>query len=280
MSRPFKSELVIEEKISEATLKAYHVGFDENKFRLKPLVDVLMRTIPEFTFGCHEGECIQLTDAWDKLREAARLVYTTDKYQRRGEFGEIILHLLLRDFCGTIPLISKIYFKDARNSTVKGFDGIHVEINGDSKKLWLGESKLYTEGKRGVIDLANDIKNHLEKDFLMSEFNLISKKIPTNIPERDYWITLMHKHYPLTELFTSVVVPCVCTYSSDLFENHKEATKSYLKDFRTECNGLKKVFDKTNVVTNFEVILLLLPIPCKDELVTELDERLKRAQQI
>ncbi|WP_330558188.1 Hachiman antiphage defense system protein HamA [Acutalibacter sp. 1XD8-33] len=32
---------------------------------------------------------------------------------RRGEFGELILHLLLRDFKNTIPLISKVYFKDS-----------------------------------------------------------------------------------------------------------------------------------------------------------------------
>ena len=80
MSRPFKSELVIEENISEATFRAYHVGFEENKFRLKPLVDVLVRVIPEFAYGCHEGECLSLNDAWDKLRDAARLIYTTDKY--------------------------------------------------------------------------------------------------------------------------------------------------------------------------------------------------------
>jgi hypothetical protein len=35
-----------------------------------------------------------------------------DKDLARGEFGELILHLLLRDFHDTVPLLSKIYFKD------------------------------------------------------------------------------------------------------------------------------------------------------------------------
>ena len=280
MSRPFKSELVIEEKISEATFRAYHIGFEENKFRLKPLVDVLVRVIPEFAYGCHEGECLYLNDAWDKLRDAARLIYTTDKYGCRGEFGEIILHLLLRDFCGTKPLISKIYFKDSRNNTIKGFDGVHIEINGAHKKLWLGESKLYKHGKDGVIDLANDLKNHLEKDYLRSEFNLISKKIPSNIPEREHWIKLMHKHYPLKQIFNSIVIPCVCTYSSDLFKTHTDATEQYLKDFKEECHKLKSDFDNANIITNVEIILMLLPVPSKDQLAKELDERLKKAQQI
>ena len=39
-----------------------------------------------------------------------------DRYLRKGEFGELILHVLLRDFKNTIPLISKIYFKILWNS--------------------------------------------------------------------------------------------------------------------------------------------------------------------
>lgn len=280
MPRPFHSELVLEEKISEATLRAYHVGFDENEFRLKPLVDLLVGVIPEFAFGYQEGATLLLTDIVDKLREAARLIYTTDKYNRRGEFGEIVLHLLLRDFCRTIPLISKIYFKDARNDTVKGFDGVHIQICDDLKKLWLGESKIYTNGRSGVLKLAEDVKDHLDKGYLRSEFNLISKKIPENIPEREHWVKLMHEHQTLENILNSICIPCVCTYSSKLFENHKDTTNEYLDDFKAECYNLKDKFDDANIVTDVEIILLLLPIQSKKELVEKLDERLKHAQRI
>jgi hypothetical protein len=280
MPRPFNSELVLEEKISEATLRAYHVGFDENKFRLKPLVDLLVRVIPEFAFGYQEGATLLLTDVVDKLREAARLIYTTDNYNRRGEFGEIVLHLLLRDFCETIPLTSKIYFKDARNNTVKGFDGVHIQICDDIKKIWLGESKIYKGGTSGVRGLAEDVKNHLTQDYLRSEFNLISRKIPMNIPDREFWINLMHEHQTLENILSSICVPCVCTYSSTLFKNHKDATSKYLNDFKEECYNLKEKFDNANIVTNAEIILMLLPVPSKKELVEKLDERLKHAQQI
>jgi len=280
MSRPFKSEFVLEEKISEATLKAYHVGFEQNKFRLTPLVDVLVRVIPEFAFGYQEGSTLLLTDAWDKLRDAARLIYTSDNYNNRGEFGEIVLHLLLRDFCGTIPLISKIYFKDNRNSAVKGFDGVHIQICETLKKLWLGESKIYTNGRSGVLDLAEDVKKHLKQDYLRSEFSLISTKIPEKIPEREYWIKLLDKHQTLDNIFGSICVPCVCTYSSNLFKNYQDVTKEYLQDFKKESHKLKSDFDTVNAVTDVEIILMLLPIESKKDLVKTLDERLKRAQAI
>ncbi|MEN3029932.1 Hachiman antiphage defense system protein HamA [Chromobacterium amazonense] len=35
--------------------------------------------------------------------------------------------------------ISKIYFKDAVNNTVKGFDAVHVLATQNGLELWLGE---------------------------------------------------------------------------------------------------------------------------------------------
>jgi hypothetical protein len=60
------------------------------------------------------------------------------------------LHLILRDFIKTVPLISKIHLKDSDGMTVHGFDAVHIGncIEDSSKKsLYLGESKLYKDGK-------------------------------------------------------------------------------------------------------------------------------------
>ncbi|MFP9084234.1 Hachiman antiphage defense system protein HamA, partial [Enterococcus faecalis] len=62
-----------------------------------------------------------------------------NKYLRRGEFGELFLHSILKYLFNTNPLIAKIHFKDSFGHAVHGFDSIH--INTDSMTLWLGESK-------------------------------------------------------------------------------------------------------------------------------------------
>jgi hypothetical protein len=117
--------------------------------------------------GFHEGEQTDNTQTLTKIVDAARSIYKIDEYQKvkdiylnsgeltddvankylkRGEFGELILHLILRDFHNTIPLLSKIYFKDSIGHTVHGFDAVHIDpVN---KTLWLGESKLYIDPKR------------------------------------------------------------------------------------------------------------------------------------
>ncbi len=280
MTRPFKSENVLTEQISENGLKAYHVGFDQNQFRLQPLVDIIRNVIPEFSLGYHSGMSIPLTEMVERLKEASETVYLTDKYKTRGEFGELILHLLLRDFHDTIPLISKIYFEDSYDVPAHGFDGVQVTVSNDNKKLWLGESKLYSSGKDGVKELAKDIEKHVTGEYLKREFTLISRKLPDNIPDIEYWRNLMDKHQRLDVIFSNIVIPMVCTYSSDLFKNHNDNTKEYFDDFVKEMNELFEHFSKHKPDTNVEIILLLLPVPNKNELNKELDNRLKKMQQI
>lgn len=280
MSRPFNSDLVIDERISTKTLKAYHVGFDQKKFRFIPLVDVIRNVIPEFALGYYCGKNIPLEQIVERLKQAAETVYMTDKYQKRGEFGELILHLLLRDFHNTIPLVSKIYFKDAHNVNVHGFDGVQVTINGNEKKLWLGESKLYSKGSDGIYDLAKDVEKHVNADYLRNEFSLISRKIPKNVPEIDYWLSLMDKNQKLDTVFSSIVIPMVCTYSSPIFSLYDCDCDEYFQHFENECKELDAAFRKHVGATNIEILLLLLPVPNKDDLNKELDNRLKTMQRI
>lgn len=280
MSRPFKSDLVISEHISDVGLKAYHVGFDKNQFRFEPLVDIIRSVIPEFALGYHCGESIALNEIVERLKEAAETVYLTEKYQTRGEFGELILHLLLRDFHNTIPLISKMYFKDSHNVPAHGFDGVQITIQGEEKKLWLGESKLYKTGKSGIRDLLGDITKHVNENYIRKEFNLISRKLPSSVPEIEYWRTFMDKHQTLDKIFSNIVIPMVCTYNSSLFEAHNDNTNEYFEDFNNECNELFETFNKSKPTSKVEIILLLLPVPDKDALNTELDKRLKSMQAI
>lgn len=280
MARPFKTELVIEERIATPELRAYYIGFDQQKFRLAPLVDVIRSVIPEFSLGYHSGKEVPLNEIVNRLKEAADTVYQTDKYQKRGEFGELILHLLLRDFCETIPLISKIYFKDSYDVPAHGFDGVQVSIVGSEKKLWLGESKLYKSGSAGIRELAEDIKKHVNEQYLRKEFNLISKKLPECIPEIEYWRNLMDRNQRLDTIFSGIVIPMVCTYSSEVFTNHCDNTSDCIDEFEKECQALSTLFNSLNDNHDIEIILMLLPVQDKDLLTEELDRRLKAMQSV
>ncbi len=307
----FGSEKVITQHISEANLKTYFVGFDlndegESCYRWNNLINLLQKVIPEFAFGYHYGTAIDIKEFTEKLAEAAKSIYkikefdkvktiylnggiiedddVEKKYLERGEFGELILHLLLRDFHCTIPLLSKIYFKDAFGSTVHGFDAVHIQP--ETKTLWLGESKLYIDGKKGLKALIQDIKEHFKRDYLNDEFAIISKKLKLcpDIPEKDYWLGLMDKNMKLSDILNSTNIPLVCTYTSDNFTKYNdEVIKEFIEDYEKEIEELKNYFDKNNdhpLRTHMNIILMLFPVKCKNELVRRMHKKLDHLQKI
>lgn len=310
MNSPFKSEKIISHSINESKLSTFLVGFDlkddgNTTYRLKPLIDKLLDVIHEFAFGFHEGNATQNTEILSKLTEAAKSIYkihefqkvkdiydnngsiedsVEDKYLRRGEFGELILHLLLRDFHKTVPLLSKIYFKDSLGHTVHGFDAVHIEPH--TKTLWLGESKLYSNGKSGVKALIQDVHEHFKADYLNSEFMLVSKKIKhfENIPDKDYWVDLISEQTKLSDKLDAINIPLLCTYTCDLFTDYQDETnEKFLEEYKREMSDLKAYFDQNfnhPLKSKLNVILILFPVQDKVHLVKGLHNKLSLLQKL
>ena len=309
----FGANKVIAEPISEAHLRTYFVGFDSDDngnryYRWEPLVNLLQNVIPEFAFAHHVP--INKLNAVERVREAAKAIYKIKEFNEvrliyenggfitddekdkkakkeleRGEFGELILHLLLRDYCETLPLLSKIFFKDSLGSAVHGFDAVHIEPK--TKTLWLGESKLYVDGKKGIKALVEDIKNHFNMDYLHDEFSIITRKVEidgTNyIKDRDYWLDLMDQNTKLDVLFKSVKIPLLCTYTSENFTNYEdENIQEFINDYQHEVQTLQKYFE-TNYEpkrTDLDIVLLLFPVKSKNELVLRMHKKLYYLQNI
>lgn len=300
----FNSQNVITEHISNADLKAYFVGFDYGEYRYDPLVNKIMSAIVDFAFGFHEG--ILKSYTINDIKRAACMVYKIEpfdpkkpecqekysnkhkkagepkykneddwynnKYANRGEFGELILHLLLRDFLKTQPLVSKIFAKNSPGVPAHGFDSVHIgnSIPDNSKKsLYLGESKLKISGIDGIKELLDDIRKHFIKDFLTTpagEFVLIGNKKRNFMPldeyadlntkqeyekflmDKKYWfeqIDGLQKGESLQKLFDSITIPLLCSYSSKLFISHSDATTDeFRKEYEQEVQKLKSALDE------------------------------------
>jgi len=98
-------------------------GYDEQRWRAKALVEHLCQWIPEWALRYGElNERLDSATLMAMSRRAALKVYTSKNFEGRGEFGEIMLHAVIRHEFDTHPAISKIFFKDRANDYVKGFD--------------------------------------------------------------------------------------------------------------------------------------------------------------
>ena len=203
--------------------------------------------------------------------------------------------------------------------TVHGFDAVHIgnDISGNNEKsLFLGESKLYSDGSRGVVELLKDVVVHFEIDFLNREFALISKKknaflnieeytdLNTQdeykefLKEKDFWYSELDKiksgEKKMQDLFKSVTIPLLCTYTSEVFNNYNdENNEEFKNEYENEISKLKVLFDKKlselkskhkdmghPITTDLNIVLMLFPVPSKKELVKKMHERLLHTQKI
>ena len=138
VNRIFDKKNVILLKVNEDDLNTFLVDMDIDdegnpKYCLDDFTKAICNTIPEYVFAQYEDPNIHQNDIVEKLREAAHCIYKIKDFQlmkqwcvdkdinaynelkrsstaKRGEFGELLLHLILREFKRTIPLkfISKI----------------------------------------------------------------------------------------------------------------------------------------------------------------------------
>lgn len=307
----FGADKIINEKIAESDLSAYLVGFDiddngKQYYREKSLVKLLLKAIPEFSLGYFgTSNTTPNTEIIEVITNCAKAIYKIDAFQkardlyasgneivdsikdtylRKGEFGELILHVLLRDFKNTVPLISKIYFRDSLGTAVHGFDAVHIQTS--TKTLWLGESKIYHDGKSGVKALIEDIHNHITSDYMLSEFAIISNKVKLfdDIPERKYWLELLNETTTLKNKLNKIVIPLLCTYESSNFTKYDdENLQEFIDDYTKEIRKLKTFFDNNNnhkLKSKVNFILLLFPIKSKKSLISNLHTNLSRLQSI
>ncbi len=204
-------ELVTHEINIEPGLTATSAGYENSQWRYKAVADYLFEWLPEFALKYSDLEDLSSATMMRLINKAARTVYNTPKYKTRGEFGELLLHALIREVFGSQPAISKIYYKDAANDTVKGFDAVHVVENGEELELWLGEAKFRKDINGAITEVVKELEIHMEHNYLREEFLLISSKIDRRWPHADKFEKLLSERNSLDTLFKCICIPVLLT---------------------------------------------------------------------
>jgi hypothetical protein len=253
-------------------------GFENGKWRDQQLAKHLMEWLPEFALRYTELASLNASNAVPLLSKAAHAIYNSPKFQSRGEFGEILLHVMIRQHFHTIPAISKYFYKDSSNDTVKGFDAVHVVPEGNELELWLGEVKFYQDLGSAINDVALELEVHTKRDYLRSEFAAILSKIDPSFPYAKKLNSLLHRNTSLDQVFARICIPVLITYDSDLFSKYTSVTSAYEVAFTQEIGkNFERV--KSKVPRELSIRVLLFPLKSKRSLVAVMDEVLKSWQK-
>lgn len=255
-------------------------NYEGGRWRAAELADLLFDYLPEFALEYTELEGFHAGTGRRQLRRAARTMYASDKFQRRGEFGELLLHAVCREIYRSSPAISKIFFKGSVNETVHGFDSVHVVEVEAGLELLLGEVKFYSDIGPAMSAVAAELEAHLEPDYLRDECMLITNRLDERWPHAEALRRLIREQQTLDRVFSAMRVPVLLTYDSDCVGQHSSENPPYPEEFTTEVRSLHERFAARKLPTKVIVDLILVPLKSKADLVAELDRKLRIHQEI
>ncbi len=273
-------EVRVEQLDPPPGLLAVCAGYENGKWRADQLARHLMEWLPEFALKYSEWSGLGAHNALDLIVRAAKSLYASPKFKQRGEFGEVLLHAILRQRFKTLPAIAKYFYKDSRNDTVKGFDAVHVVASPTTLELWLGEVKFYDRSSVAIAHVVAELQAHVDRDYLRDEFAAITNKIDNDWPHAERLKKLLHPHTSLDDIFDSVCIPVLLTYDSKAIADHTRVTAQFKRDFETEVRKVHASFISKPIPQTLTIQLILLPLQSKASLLAALDDTLKKWQSL
>lgn len=264
----------------KAHLLGLCAGYEAGAWRADAFAKSLIRSLPQFVLPIEEWENFNTATGVEQLSRAARAIYTTNKYQHRGEVGELLLFSIMREHYDSEPIISKFYFKSSSNDTVKGFDAVHVVSSDKGPELWLGEVKFYTRLSAAMRDVLAELNDHLEIDYLRDEFLWIDHKIGDGTVHAAEVRRLLDDSTSLDEVFKVLHIPILLTYKSKTIGNFSVADEAYEQAIVEELSENFDTFHAKGLPKNIDIHLFLVPLAGKARLLKAFDDRLKALQQL
>ena len=280
MSKPPFFNVIIHKDDTFPDLHGVCAGFESRQWRKDQLVDYLFEYLPEFALTYSELDNLTGENMVAKMRQVVMSIYQSEKFKNRGEFGELLLHAIIRETYKTIPAISKIYYKDGPNETVKGFDAVHVVVADDSLELWLGEVKFYNNISNAISDVIEELNQHVEVRYVRNEFVAITNKIDDQWPHADRLKTLLHPHTSLDDVFSNTYIPVLLTYDSSVLTRYDNKCDEYVQEISEELQKNHKIFCDKLGDFPLTIHLFLFPLNTKAELIKSLESKLKIWQNL
>lgn len=263
----------------DPSLTGLCVGYELKKWRAKEFAAHMMEWIPEFALTSSELASVSPGNMVRVMREGARKIYDSEKFENRGEFSELFLHAAVRTVFQSEPAISKIYYKTSANDTVKGFDAVHVTGPPDDMELWIGEVKFYKDIGAAIRDVVAEIGAHTQRDYLKDEFMWIKGKVDHASAHAEQLRKLLSPNVSLDAVFKRACIPVLLTYESNCVASYDECSAEYCDAFdqelRTNHERFRKKLGEIALPQDLVIRLFLLPLHIKEALIEALDENLR-----
>jgi Cap4 SAVED domain len=216
-----------------------------------------------------------------ELSKKAKHLFTD--LEKTGEFGEMLLYILVQEILELPQLISKMSLKTSGQLHYQGADGIHVKYDStnDNLSLYWGESKMEQTIYSGVKNCFDSLKSSLLDTYghdstQTRDLQLITSNISENINNPDLENILV-RYFDLDDDLSNKLKYkgiCFVGFDSDNYPSApmEKTTEDIIVAFRLEMTKWletsgKQIKRHINL-EKFEIHLFLIPFPSVQEFRT------------
>ena len=250
----------------------YYLAYDESEPSLRKFYQLIKDDLLyKFVFSNKEikEKSNSNSESW-KNKLFNKALRKLSKHTAKGELGELIIFTLLEVYLDAPKILSKISTKTSPRMPVYGADAVHGQFVSDKFVIYLGESKLHKNYNGAVTKAVTSIES--AKDGYQIEFDLLDSNMDfPNIDEKikNNLIDILDP-YSESETAPEIVSPCFIGFNNtDVFDCSKteeELEDAICKEYIEKIDKFYDAVDKTSIEYS-DVILLLMPFKCIDELV-------------
>jgi hypothetical protein len=202
-----------------------------------------------------------------QLASAARRFFDVEDASKRGEIGEVLLHIACRQEFGSYPLIARLFYKMRSNDSVTSVDVAHVVYHPeeDELELWLGEAKLYDNVNRAKYAALASIEGLWDFETLKEMKALIGPKIGNDHKLADKLEWLFQEETSLDQIVDRIVIPICIAADFDPTREAERCSSDYVSAVLSELENIREYF-RERVKPDVHFVCIFIPMDCKSDL--------------
>ncbi len=245
----------------------FTLNYEKKRYRQNELASLLFHVLPFFALKEEEFKEFQENSKGPRYIEQEAINRIVKPGKMAGDYGEMILFLLLELFYGSRKLVTKVFYKTSNSLPVFRSDAIHFTKDEDDKIiLWFGESKIYKKFSDAITAAFNSVDSFLktkmndEIEFLIPSRIEINKGADENL--RDKVIELIESKLSLDDI--TIKIPVLITYELGNLKKFNDIfSDDFTKNMKMEFEERYKQIQLKNwkkYYKNVSFVFFLLPI--------------------
>lgn len=253
----------------------YHLNYESGMYREDDLVRIIRGAMPHFALTPEEYNRLKDQDDIDEMYRLAFSRISKAKKDKKGDYGELLLFLLLQAFYKTERLVTKVKLRSSVKDQIKGFDCAHFTVDdAGNVLLWLGEVKFYKSFSGALDDVAEEIVAHTQGEYLKNEFSILCPNVEfnSNVNIPDSVIEILDGTVTLDDV--RIVIPALVTYETTILKEHTCIDQKFKENIKKQFEKKYQLINSRNITIppNIEVFFLLLPLSDVNSIKSKLEQ--------